>query len=137
MFTPELEEIDKIPAYVNLILVIGHELPGRMRIELARILLARPEILLLDEPTNHLDIESIEWFEKYLAEYEGAVVLISHDRKFLDTVTNRTIEISLGRLYDYKVSYSRFRTIRAERREQQLAAYRNQQKKKQNRRKSK
>jgi ATP-binding cassette subfamily F protein 3 len=101
----------------------------RMRIELARILLSKPQILLLDEPTNHLDIESIEWLEKYLSEYEGAVILISHDRKFLDTVTNRTIEISLGKLYDYKVSYSRFRTIRAERREQQLAAYRNQQKK--------
>ena len=101
----------------------------RMRIELARILLSKPQILLLDEPTNHLDIESIEWLEKYLSEYEGAVVLISHDRKFLDTVTNRTIEISLGKLYDYKVSYSSFRTIRAERREQQLAAYRNQQKK--------
>jgi ATP-binding cassette subfamily F protein 3 len=101
----------------------------RMRIELARILLSKPQILLLDEPTNHLDIESIEWLEKYLSEYEGAVVLISHDRKFLDTVTNRTIEISLGKLYDYKVSFSSFRTIRAERREQQLAAYRNQQKK--------
>ena len=101
----------------------------RMRIELARILLSKPQVLLLDEPTNHLDIESIEWLEKYLSEYEGAVVLISHDRKFLDTVTNRTIEISLGKLYDYKVSFSSFRTIRAERREQQLAAYRNQQKK--------
>jgi ATP-binding cassette subfamily F protein 3 len=101
----------------------------RMRIELARILLSQPQVLMLDEPTNHLDIESIEWMEKYLSEYEGAVVLISHDRKFLDTVTNRTIEISLGKLYDYQVSYSRFRNIRAERREQQLAAYRNQQKK--------
>ena len=100
-----------------------------MRIELARILLSKPQVLLLDEPTNHLDIESIEWLEKYLSEYDGAVVLISHDRKFLDTVTNRTIEISLGKLYDYKVSYSSFRTIRAERREQQLATYRNQQKK--------
>jgi ATP-binding cassette subfamily F protein 3 len=101
----------------------------RMRIELARILLSKPQVLLLDEPTNHLDIESIEWLEKYLSEYDGAVVLISHDRKFLDTITNRTIEISLGKLYDYKVSYSSFRTIRAERREQQLATYRNQQKK--------
>ena len=101
----------------------------RMRIELARILLGKPAILLLDEPTNHLDIESIEWLEKYLANYEGAVVLISHDRKFLDTVTNRTVEISLGKLYDYDVAFSKFREIRAERREQQLATYRNQQKK--------
>ncbi|MFC2116087.1 ribosomal protection-like ABC-F family protein [Bacteroidota bacterium] len=101
----------------------------RMRIELARILLGKPDILLLDEPTNHLDIESIEWLEKYLSVYEGAVVLISHDRKFLDTVTNRTVEISLGKLYDYRVSFTKFRTIRAERREQQLATYRNQQKK--------
>ena len=101
----------------------------RMRIELAKILLSQPQVLMLDEPTNHLDIESIEWLEKYLSEYDGAVVLISHDRKFLDTVTNRTIEISLGKLYDYKVSYTSFRSIRAERREQQLAAYRNQQKK--------
>ncbi len=101
----------------------------RMRIELARILLGKPSILLLDEPTNHLDIESIEWLERYLSSYEGAVVLISHDRKFLDTVTNRTVEISLGKLYDYKVPFSKFRTIRAERREQQLATYQNQQKK--------
>jgi ATP-binding cassette subfamily F protein 3 len=101
----------------------------RMRIELARILLGKPSILLLDEPTNHLDIESIEWLEKYLASYEGAVVLISHDRKFLDMVTNRTVEISLGKLYDYKVAFSKFRALRAERREQQLATYRNQQKK--------
>ncbi len=101
----------------------------RMRIELARILLGKPSILLLDEPTNHLDIESIEWLERYLSTYEGAVVLISHDRKFLDTVTNRTVEISLGKLYDYKVAFSKFRTIRAERREQQLATYQNQQKK--------
>jgi ATP-binding cassette subfamily F protein 3 len=101
----------------------------RMRIELARILLGKPGMLLLDEPTNHLDIESIEWLEKYLSTYEGAVVLISHDRKFLDTVTNRTVEISLGKLYDYRVPYSRFRELRAERREQQLATYRNQQKK--------
>lgn len=101
----------------------------RMRIELARILLGKPAILLLDEPTNHLDIESIGWLEKYLSQYEGAVVLISHDRKFLDTVTNRTVEISLGKLYDYQVSYTKFKALRAERREQQLAAYRNQQKK--------
>jgi ATP-binding cassette subfamily F protein 3 len=101
----------------------------RMRIELARILLGKPAILLLDEPTNHLDIESIEWMEKYLSDYEGAVVLISHDRKFLDTVTNRTVEISLGKLYDYNVAYSKFKDLRAERREQQLATYRNQQKK--------
>lgn len=101
----------------------------RMRIELARILLGRPAILLFDEPTNHLDIESIEWLEKYLASYEGAVVLISHDRKFLDTVTNRTVEISLGKLYDYRVPFTKFRELRAERREQQLATYRNQQKK--------
>jgi len=101
----------------------------RMRIELARILLGKPSILLLDEPTNHLDIESIEWLERYLSSYEGAVVLISHDRKFLDTITNRTVEISLGKLYDYNVPFTKFRTIRAERREQQLATYRNQQKK--------
>ncbi len=101
----------------------------RMRIELARILLGRPAILLFDEPTNHLDIESIGWLEKYLATYEGAVVLISHDRKFLDTVTARTVEISLGKLYDYNVPYTKFQALRAERREQQLAAYRNQQKK--------
>jgi ATP-binding cassette subfamily F protein 3 len=101
----------------------------RMRIELARILLGRPSLLLLDEPTNHLDIESIEWLEKYLSAYEGAVLLISHDRKFLDTVTTRTVEISLGKLYDYDVPYTKFRALRAERREQQLATYRNQQKK--------
>jgi len=101
----------------------------RMRIELAKILLARPSVLLLDEPTNHLDIESIEWLEKYLSVFEGALVMISHDRKFLDTVTDRTVEISLGKLYDYKVPFSKFREIRAERREQQLATYRNQQKK--------
>ena len=101
----------------------------RMRVELARILLSRPQVLLLDEPTNHLDIESIEWLEKYLSAFEGALVLISHDRKFLDTVSDRTIEITLGKLYDYRVPFSKFREIRAERREQQLAAYRNQQKK--------
>lgn len=100
----------------------------RMRIELAKLLLCRPSLFLLDEPTNHLDIESIEWLEGYLKEYNGAVVLISHDRAFLDNVTNRTIEISLGKAYDYKVPYSRFVELRRERREQQMAAYINQQK---------
>ena len=100
----------------------------RMRIELAKLLLRRPSLFLLDEPTNHLDIESIEWLEGYLKEYNGAVVLISHDRAFLDNVTNRTIEISLGKAYDYKVPYSRFVELRRERREQQMAAYLNQQK---------
>lgn len=99
-----------------------------MRIELAKLLLRRPSLFLLDEPTNHLDIESIEWLEGYLKEYNGAVVLISHDRAFLDNVTNRTIEISLGKAYDYKVPYSRFVELRRERREQQMAAYLNQQK---------
>ncbi len=98
----------------------------RMRIELAKLLLARPSVFLLDEPTNHLDIESIQWLESYLADYPGAVVLISHDRAFLDNVTNRTVEISLGKLYDYKVPYSKYVELRAERRAQQLAAYENQ-----------
>ncbi len=101
----------------------------RMRIELARILLSKPAVLLLDEPTNHLDIESIVWMEKYLSAFEGALVLISHDRKFLDTVTGRTVEISMGKLYDYRVPFTKFRELRTERRKQQLAAYRNQQKK--------
>ncbi len=100
----------------------------RMRIELAKILLQRPDVLLLDEPTNHLDIEAIQWFEDFLKDYPGAVLLISHDRAFLDNITNRTIEISLGKIYDYNVSYSKFETLRKEQREQQLAAYRNQQK---------
>ena len=99
----------------------------RMRIELAKILLRRPSIFLLDEPTNHLDIESIQWLEEYLRNYQGAVVLISHDRAFLDNVTTRTIEISLGRAYDYKVPYSKYVELRRERREQQMAAYENQQ----------
>ena len=99
----------------------------RMRIELAKLLLRRPSIFLLDEPTNHLDIESIQWLEEYLKNYNGAVLLISHDRAFLDNVTNRTIELSLGKIYDYKVPYSQFVTLRAERRAQQLAAYQNQQ----------
>ena len=99
----------------------------RMRIELAKILLRRPSIFLLDEPTNHLDIESIQWLEEYLRNYQGAVVLISHDRAFLDNVTTRTIEISLGRAYDYKVPYSKYVELRRERRQQQMAAYENQQ----------
>ena len=99
----------------------------RMRIELAKLLLRRPSIFLLDEPTNHLDIESIQWLEDYLRNYNGAVLLISHDRAFLDNVTTRTIELSLGKIYDYKVPYSQFVTLRAERRAQQMAAYQNQQ----------
>ena len=99
----------------------------RMRIELAKMLLRNPDVLLLDEPTNHLDIESIQWLEEYLKNYNGAVLLISHDRAFLDNVTTRTIEISLGKAYDYKVSYSKYVVLRAERREQQMAAYENQQ----------
>ncbi len=99
----------------------------RMRIELAKLLLRRPSIFLLDEPTNHLDIESIQWLEEYLRNYSGAVLLISHDRAFLDNVTNRTVELSLGKVYDYKVSYSKYVELRAERRAQQLAAYENQQ----------
>ena len=99
----------------------------RMRIELAKLLLRRPSIFLLDEPTNHLDIESIQWLEEYLKNYNGAVLLISHDRAFLDNVTTRTIELSLGKVYDYKVPYSKFVELRRERREQQMAAYENQQ----------
>jgi ATP-binding cassette subfamily F protein 3 len=100
----------------------------RMRIELAKILLKKPNVFLLDEPTNHLDIESIEWLENFLKEYAGAVVLVSHDRAFLDNVTNRTVEISLGKIYDYKVNYTKYLELRVERREQQMAAFRNQQK---------
>lgn len=99
----------------------------RMRIELAKLLLRRPSIFLLDEPTNHLDIESIQWLEDYLKNYSGAVLLISHDRAFLDNVTNRTVELSLGKATDYKVSYSKYVVLRAERRAQQMAAYENQQ----------
>ena len=99
----------------------------RMRIELAKLLLRRPSIFLLDEPTNHLDIESIQWLEEYLKNYNGAVLLISHDRAFLDNVTNRTIELALGKITDYKVPYSKYVVLRAERRAQQLAAYENQQ----------
>jgi len=100
----------------------------RMRIELAKILLKSPDIFLLDEPTNHLDIESIQWLETFLSQYHGAVILISHDRAFLDKVTTRTLEISLGKIYDYAVPFSRYVELRKERREQQLAAWRNQQK---------
>ena len=100
----------------------------RMRIELAKILLQKPDLLLLDEPTNHLDINSIQWLEKFLINNSGAVVLVSHDRKFLDNVTNRTVEISCGKIYDYQVSYSPFTALRQERIEQQLKAYNNQQK---------
>ena len=98
-----------------------------MRIELAKILLSKPDVLLLDEPTNHLDIESIEWLEGYLKDYRGSLVLISHDRKFLDNVTNRTVEIMVGRIHDYKVPYSKYLELRRERLAQQQAAYENQQ----------
>ncbi|HUX96772.1 MAG TPA: ABC-F family ATP-binding cassette domain-containing protein [Bacteroidales bacterium] len=106
------------------------ELSGgwRMRIELAKILLKKPSLFLLDEPTNHLDIESIQWLESFLESYSGAVLLVSHDKAFLNNVTNRTIEISLGKIYDYKASWSKYLVLRKERREQQIAAYRNQQK---------
>jgi ATP-binding cassette subfamily F protein 3 len=100
----------------------------RMRIELAKLLLRRPDVLLLDEPTNHLDIESIQWLENFLKMSPGAVVLVSHDRAFINNVTNRTIEISCGHIYDYKVPYDEFVVLRKERREQQLRAYENQQK---------
>ena len=100
----------------------------RMRIELAKLLLQHPDILLLDEPTNHLDIESIQWLEQFLARSSNAVLLVSHDRAFLNAVTNRTIEISCGNIYDYKLSYDKFMQSRKERREQQLRAYENQQK---------
>ncbi len=100
----------------------------RMRIELAKLLLQKPDVLLLDEPTNHLDIESIQWLENFLKVNAGAVVLVSHDRAFINNVTNRTIEISCGRIYDYKVPYDEFVVLRKERREQQLRAYENQQK---------
>ncbi len=100
----------------------------RMRIELAKLLLRRPDVLLLDEPTNHLDIESIQWLEAFLKNRNGALLLVSHDRAFIDNVTNRTIEISLGKIYDYKVSYSQFVELRKERVDQQMRAYENQQK---------
>lgn len=100
----------------------------RMRIELAKLLLQRPDVLLLDEPTNHLDIESIQWLENFLSTRANAVVLVSHDRAFLDAVTQRTIELSLGRIYDYKVPYSKYVELRKEHREQQMRAFENQQK---------
>ena len=100
----------------------------RMRIELAKILLQKPDVLLLDEPTNHLDIESIQWLEQFLAQSPSAVVLVSHDRAFINNVSNRTLEISCGRIIDYKVKYNDYVVLRKERREQQLRAYENQQK---------
>ena len=100
----------------------------RMRIELAKILLQRPDVLLLDEPTNHLDIESIQWLEQFLLQSAKAVVLVSHDRAFINNITNRTLEISCGKMIDYKVKYDDYLVLRAERREQQLRAYENQQK---------
>ncbi len=107
-----------------------HEFSGgwRMRVELAKILLQRPDYILLDEPTNHLDIESIQWLENFLAGYPGGILLISHDRAFLDRVTNRTIELSLGKAYDYKVSYSKYVHLKEERIAHQHASYENQQK---------
>ena len=99
-----------------------------MRMELAKILLSAPEVMLLDEPTNHLDIESIQWLEKFLKAYSGTVVLVSHDKRFLDNVTTRTLEISVGKLYDYKVPYSQYLVLRQERLQQQMAAWQNQQK---------
>ncbi len=101
----------------------------RMRIELAKLLLRRPDVLLLDEPTNHLDIESIQWLENFIATRANAVILVSHDRAFIDNTTSRTIEIELGNIYDYKVKYSEYVMLRKERREQQLRAFENQQKK--------
>ncbi len=100
----------------------------QMRVELAKILLQKPSVILLDEPTNHLDIESIQWLEDFLSSYEGAVILVSHDRIFLDNITTRTIEISLGKIYDYKANYSTYETLRADRRENQIASFNNQQK---------
>ena len=100
----------------------------RMRIELAKLLLMRPDVLLLDEPTNHLDIESIQWLETFLKQKANVVVLVSHDRAFIDNVTNRTLEISCGKVYDYQVNYSKYVVLHQERIEQQMRAYENQQK---------
>ena len=99
-----------------------------MRIELAKLLLQKPDVLLLDEPTNHLDIESIQWLEDFLINNGKAVIVISHDRKFVDYITTRTIEVTMGRIYDYKVNYSKYLELRKERREQQQKAYDEQQK---------
>lgn len=99
----------------------------QMRVELAKILLRKPDCILLDEPTNHLDIESVLWLENFLKNYFGSIILVSHDKRFLDNITNRTVEISLGKMYDHNVSYSKFVVIRQEEREQQIAAYKNQQ----------
>lgn len=99
-----------------------------MRIELAKILLSKPDCLLLDEPTNHLDIESIQWLERFLQQSTKALVLVSHDKAFINNVTNRTLEISCGKIIDYKVKYDEYIKLRAERREQQMRAYENQQK---------
>ena len=100
----------------------------RMRIELAKILLMKPDLLLLDEPTNHLDIESIMWLEKWLKNYSGAVVLVSHDRFFLDASTNRTIEVAFSKINDYKASYTKYLTLRKDRIEKQIQAKKNQDK---------
>jgi ATP-binding cassette subfamily F protein 3 len=100
----------------------------KMRVELAKLLIQKPSIVLLDEPTNHLDIESIQWLEKYLKQYVGIILLISHDRKFLDNITNRTIELSNGKLYDYKCNYSKYLVLREEEIITQIAAKKNQEK---------
>ena len=100
----------------------------RMRIELAKLLLKKPDVLLLDEPTNHLDIESIQWLEDFIVNSAKAVIVISHDRAFVDNITTRTIEVTMGRIYDYKVNYSHYLELRKERREQQQKAYEEQQK---------
>ena len=99
-----------------------------MRVELAKLLLMHPDLLLLDEPTNHLDIGSIQWLEQFLATRANAVILVSHDRAFINNVTNRTIEISCGKVNDYKVKYDEYVVLRAQRHEQQMRAYENQQK---------
>ena len=104
----------------------------RMRIELAKLLLQDNDVLLLDEPTNHLDIDSIIWFESFLKNYSGAVLIVSHDKMFLDNITNRTIEISFGKIYDYKKPYSEYLVLREEMREQQIATQKNQEKEIQN-----